>query len=454
MRALYESSQFLLARWVLPVSGPAQENACLAIHESEIVEVISKEEFVALPERISAGKTRNYGEAIICPGLLNLHTHLDYSALKHLDNYSNFFSWIKTLIGNSWQWDSQKWFESALGGATEILSSGTSMVLDSSVSGAAAKAVAHSGLRGIVGLELFGIVEEEADEVFAGWLARYQKFIDEADLPVKNALATGRLKLTIAPHTPYSVCPALIAKSLDWSREHNLPLLIHVSESEAECRWIASHDDDLDKFLVSAFRRDLPALEWRGHGLSPVKHLDKHNLLHSNVVAAHLVQVDESDIECLAKHRVAAVHCPRSNSRLRNGIAPLQKLIKAGLKIGLGTDSAASTDDLDVLAEARFAWDLHRAIDKDFSETAEKALYYLTLGAAEALQINDNIGSLEPGKKADFAVFSTGHLAETARQRPYECLIYGGAKLNSLTVDGNELLKDGLISNSHELARV
>jgi 5-methylthioadenosine/S-adenosylhomocysteine deaminase len=230
--------------------------------------------------------------------------------------------------------------------------------------------------------------------------------------------------------------------------------LIHVSESEAECRWIASDDADLDKFLVAAFRRELPALEWRGHGLSPVKHLERHNLLRSNVVAAHLAQVDESDIECLAKHQVSAVHCPRSNSRLRNGVAPLQKLIKAGLKLGLGTDSAASTDDLDLLAEARFAWDLHRAIDKDFSETAEKALYYLTLGAAEALHMNDNIGSLEPGKKADFAVFDTGHLAEIARQRPYECLIYGGAKLKSLTVDGIELLKDGCPSKNSDLTAV
>jgi 5-methylthioadenosine/S-adenosylhomocysteine deaminase len=231
-------------------------------------------------------------------------------------------------------------------------------------------------------------------------------------------------------------------------------MFIHVAESVAECRWIASSDADLDRFLQAALSREVPVLSWRGHELSPVMHLEKHGLLAPHVLAAHLVQINEADIEALASHQVSAVHCPRSNSRLRNGVAPLAKLINAGIRLGFGTDSAASTDDLNILAEARFAWDLHRAVDKSFSEKAEKAFYYLTLGGARALNMQDLVGSLESGKKADFAIFSLAHLPEIARQSPYECLIFGGAELKALVVNGKELLKDGHIIHDTEIANL
>ena len=445
MSSLLDSSQFWLARWVLPVSSPPVENACLVVDENKVVAVISRKEYDSLPEKVRVSRSRDLGEAIILPGLINLHTHLDYSALKHLDNYAPFFQWIPQLIKNSWQWDSGKWFQSALTGAYEILESGTSTVADASYSGAAARAVAASGLRGIVGLELFGLIEEEADKIFSEWLKKYERFLAESEPEVKKAISDGRLKITIAPHTPYTVCPALIRKALDWSKERHLPMFIHLAESVSEKRWLADEDKDLDKFLIT-FSKGSADFPWRKQGLSPVRHMEKYNLLDSHVVAAHLVQINESDIEALASHQVSAVHCPRSNSRLRNGVAPLPGLIKSGVRLGFGTDSAASVDDLNVLTEAQFAWNLHRAVNTEFSEKAEKAVYYLTLGAAGALNMQDSIGSFEAGKKCDFAVFSLDDLPEIARQKPYECLIYGGAKPKDLVIDGKHLLQNGYIA--------
>lgn len=440
---LKQASRVLLSRWILPIDEAPRENACLALDGEKILGVYAQQEFEALPEAKRKEIGHDFGEAIICPGLLNLHTHLDYSGLKHFDNYSPFFIWIRGLIGRSWQWSKEEWLESALQGADEIMLSGTSTVLDASMSGAAARAVAASGLRGVIGLELFGINEERAEQDFADWLKKYEQFCAEAEPALKQAIASGRVKISVAPHTPYSVCPALIRKALAWSAEKKLPMQIHISESEAECQWIASKNDDLDEFLKEAFRSEVPKLAWRGHGLSPVKHLEKHELLAEHIVAAHLVQINEADIETLSRHKVSAVHCPRSNSRLRNGVAPMSKMIEAGVPLAFGTDSAASGDDLDVLAEARFAWDLHRAMDRSFSEKAEKAAYYLTLGAAKVLKMDDTIGSLSAGKRADVSVFSIAHLPEVAKQRPYECLIYGGAKLSKLLVDGVTLVKDG-----------
>ena len=264
MTELSQASQFLQARWILPISEAPQEFAWLVLDEDKIIGILSQEEFSTLPEKLTSGRSRKLGDAIICPGLMNLHTHLDYSALKHFDNYSPFFSWIQGLIGNSWQWSAEQWLESALLGAQEIMQSGTSMVLDASYSGAAARAVARAGFRGIVGLELFGIVESDAEIAFDAWLAKYRKFVDEAEPALKTAISDGRVKVTIAPHTPYSVCPELIRKALNWSNSEGLPMLIHISESEAECRWIAADDAELNQFLAKAFRVEVPMLDWRG----------------------------------------------------------------------------------------------------------------------------------------------------------------------------------------------
>lgn len=445
-----DAHRYLLARWILPISDPPVENGCLVISDKRIVGIISREEFEKLPEPARKTQSIDYGQAVIVPGLLNLHTHLDYSALKHFDNYSTFFSWIRKLIGNSWQWSQEQWLHSALMGAREVISSATSTLADSSPSGASARAIAKSGLRGIVGLELFGIDESKSDEIFELWLHKYHSFMDDAqkDVALKQALDDGRLQITIAPHTPYSVCPALIRRSLQWCHEKNLPMFIHIAESEAECQWIASGQTQLDDFLKEAFRADLPPTPWRGHGLSPVRHMDKYGLLDESVLAAHVVQMNDDDIELLARHKVSAAHCPRSNSRLRNGIAPFSKMIAAGIEFGLGTDSAASTDDLNVLSEARFAWDLHRAADKEFNETAEKALYYLTLGGARALKLDSKIGTLSAGKCADISVFSLENLPELAQSNPFECLIYGGAEPKDLVVNGVWLMRDGYIADT------
>ncbi|MBX9570017.1 MAG: amidohydrolase family protein [Candidatus Obscuribacterales bacterium] len=448
-----DAHRYLLARWILPISDAPVENGCLVISDKRIVGIISRADYEKLPGPAKRQNSIEYGEAAIVPGLVNLHTHLDYSALKHFDNYSNFFLWIRKLIGNSWQWSQEQWLDSALVGAREVISSATSTLADSSPSGASARAIALSGLRGVVGLELFGIDEEQEEKTFEIWLQKYQGFMDSAskEPSLKKALEDDRLQITIAPHTPYSVCPSLIRRSLAWCKEKGLPLFIHIAESEAECRWIASGEPQLDDFLKEAFRGELPSTPWRGHGLSPVQHMEKFGLLDHQVLAAHVVQMDDDDIELLARHKVSAAHCPRSNSRLRNGIAPLMKMITAGIELGFGTDSAASTDDLNVLSEARFAWDLHRAANKEFSESAERALYYLTLGAARALKVDTKTGSLSEGKYADFSVFSLADLPEIAQANPFECLVYGGAQAKDLVVNGVWLMRDGYIADTPKI---
>lgn len=424
--------RYLRAQWIAPVSAPVLEDGCLIIEGDRIVDVV--------PAGDCAGQQiENFHDSIITPGFFNLHTHLDYSNLRYFDTDSPFFIWIDKLISLSWQWDSSQWRESAMAGAKELLASGTTFAVDSSYSGAAAYALAQSGVRGIVGLELFGVVEEKAEAAWQMWLAKHQKFLDDADPVLKAAIDSKQITITVAPHTPYTVCPALLEKATDWAVARNVTVLLHVAESDMECQWIASRFAPLDNFLSKATGEELATvaeLDWRGQGRTPVEHLVHHKLLRPQTLAAHTVKLTDRDIELLAASGAGTAHCPRSNSRLRNGIAPFAKLRAAGVNVGLGTDSAASTDDLDILSEARFGWNLHRAVDPEFNLRAEDALYHLTLGGARAAGVEANLGSLSPGKYADFCVFSLRDLPAVARTQPHESLIYGGIEPDIVFIGG------------------
>lgn len=436
MTANVTSRRYVRARWVLPVDSAPVEDGCIVLEGDRIAGVMPA-------AQCSGASFIDFGNSVITPGFFNLHTHLDYSALRHFDTQSPFFIWIDKLISLSWQWDPSQWRQSARHGAREVVLSGTTFVVDSSYSGAAAYGLASTGIRGIVGLELFGVVEAKADASWQLWLDKYRKFMNDADDQLKGAIADGRIKITVAPHTPYTVCPALIGKASEWARSHNLSVPIHVAESDMECQWIASSFQPLDNFLAKATGENLEtvaALDWRGHGRTPVEHLAHYGLLNCDILAAHTVKLSDRDIELLSQAGVGTAHCPRSNSRLRNGIAPFSKLTAKGINVGFGTDSAASTDDLDILAEARFAWNLHRAVDPSFGGGAEEALYHLTLGGARAAGVSNDLGSLTEGKLADFCVFSLEFLPALAQSRPHESLLYGNVAPTHVYVGGSAVV--------------
>jgi len=441
----------LTASWVLPISERPLSEAVLVVEDGSIKALLSRDDW----HRRFPGETLiDYGQAIITPGLINLHTHLDYSALRLFDTESGLFKWIPGLAGRAAAWNEDEWRQSALLGAEEIALSGTTLIADSSYSGAAVWAAAASGLRAVVALELFGVDEDSAGQRWDSWLSRVLSLQQSADEPVAQALRSGRVKLTVSPHAPYTVSPRLWRLAADWAKASGLPVLTHLCESAQEVRWIAGADEEIDAFLkvMVPGGASLPKPAWKGHGLTPVALLDSQNLLDKRTVAAHAVHVEADDITTLVKTGVAVAHCPRSNSRLRNGIAPFDLLIKSGVRVGFGTDSAASADDLDVLSEARFACNVARANDRSFARTSEEVLEMLTLRAAEILGLADEVGSLEPGKRADIAVFALKGRAACAADRPTDLLLYGEARLRELFVDGEQIVKDGDLKRKPLLA--
>ncbi|MGD9680976.1 MAG: amidohydrolase family protein [Candidatus Obscuribacterales bacterium] len=397
----------LESAWVLPMEGPPLSRARITVSGSRI-------------ESLTGGSSPNPPLTLVIPGLINLHSHLDYSALTNLnpdsDSDSALLPWIERLVQASRQFSRDDFRASALEGASRAALSGTTFIADSSYSGASAHALARTGLKGIVGLELFGLDESHAEKTFSAWQDRLDTLESDPDSDLEEALGEGRVSLTVSPHAPYTVSPALWRLADRWAEKRNMPVLAHLSESQEECDWLAGACEELDLFLMSVLPGDekekenlLASIAWKGKGLSPVEHLAEHGLINHRLLAAHLTRASRKDIDTLALNGAAAAHCPRSNLRLGNGRAPLQAMREAGLKVGLGTDSLASCDSLSLLDEARFALRLHGQAG------TSGVLSYLelaTIEAARALAIDAETGSLVPGKAADLCVIDLpGNLA-------------------------------------------
>ncbi len=470
MLEIKPDSQLLTARWVLPVVGNAIQDGAVIFGNGAIEAVCPQSTLADLlgPETLLklSYRRKDYGNAVIMPGFINLHTHLDYSLLPGLDGQCGQFAWMKDLVGRASYWSADQWFQSARYGAEQAALSGTTCVVDSSFTGNSAKALAEVGLRGIVGLELFGSNEELAEPIWSQWRQRLQTFVDGANGAARSSLAQNLIQLTVAPHSPYLVSPRLWQRATEWANSEKLPLMAHVAESAQECQWIESGNEEVDdylRFITRLFAEGATSLKsyqylrserdrsWRGLGLSPVGHLHKHRLLNEKLLAVHAVHVNDEDIALLARNHVSIVHCPRSNSYLGNGLLPLAKMRAAELAVGFGTDSLASCDDLDVWQEFRYARAMHRAELPDFHFSDAEGIFSVTLGAAQMIGLDQQIGSLQAGKRADIAVFQN---EERELLEPLTIFFHGRSRLCDLFVDGKCVVEGrSLVGGSQELER-
>jgi len=443
------SSRLLTADWILPVSRPPIQDGAVLI--SDHIDWVGK--LSDLPEDVRQAlgqRTNSYGHALITPGLINLHTHLDYSHLHGVDCDSALFAWMRNLLKNSSGWTAEDFARSALYGAKKAAEAGTTFIVDSSFTGNSAQALAQIGLRAIVGLELFGSSEVHADSIWQQWLIKYEK-LNNSNKARQRQLIT----LTVAPHAPYTVAPALWRQAKNWCANNNLKLTAHIAESRQEHEWIKEGNSELDQYLAFVrslyaagsqslkdydYLKDFRDTSWRAKGGSPVTHLADSELLDRNTLAVHLVHASSEDLSILQKAGATVAHCPRSNSRLRNGRARIENFVSTGLPFAFGTDSLASVDDLDLRAEIRAALLIHRAASPDFQFSDDDALEACTLTAARILDRQDEVGSLEAEKKADIGIFSL----QRPTTNPVSALFHESAGVAAVFVDGVQIVRDGV----------
>jgi 5-methylthioadenosine/S-adenosylhomocysteine deaminase len=352
--------------------GRVVEDGAVAVRGDAILAVGPRAELEA---RFRAARRVDARGRIVLPGLINAHTHAPMTLLRGLADDLALQEWLEKHIfpaeARNVTPDFVEWgtrlalLEMLRGGVTTF----ADMYYFEEV---IARVAREAGMRGVVGETILDFPAPSYKTTAEG-LARTEKFIQEwrADPLVRPA---------VAPHSIYTESEQTLRDSFALARRYGVPILIHLAETKREAEESRAR-----------------------HGLSPVAYLDRLGLLGPDVLAAHCIWLDARDIELLAKHGVGCVHNPSSNMKLASGTAPVLEMLAAGVRLGLGTDGpAGSNNDLNLMEEMDLAAKLQKVTRMDpRALTARQALELATLGGAKALHRENDLGSLEPGKQAD-----------------------------------------------------
>jgi 5-methylthioadenosine/S-adenosylhomocysteine deaminase len=386
------------ADWVLPVDGPPIAGGLVRYDDGAIVEV-------------TEGRAeRHFADAAIVPGFVNAHSHLEYAVYAGFGDGQAFGPWIKTHVERKSRLDADAMVAVARSGVLESLRAGITTTADYSFAGAAATAASELGLRATVYLEVFADDPADARRQFEEKRER----IEETEL----------VRIGISPHAPYTC-------SLDtyrWCLSLGIPVGTHLAESANENEWLEHGSGPLlgiPILVPPTGKRAVATLE-------PV--------LGPDLLCAHCVEVNEDEVALLAERNVPVAHCPRSNALLGCGIAPLAELREAGVRVGLGTDSPASTPSFDVFEEMRTAIYAARARAKrPEALLAADALRLATHDAARALRMDSLVGTLAAGKRADLAVVSLAGSPYHPVEDPAAAVVFGGSpeRVLETIVDGH-----------------
>jgi len=370
-----------------------------------------------LGEKIEASEVLDASGCLIMPGLINLHTHAAMTCFRGLADDLPLQQWLHEHIfpAEASHLTEETVYWATLLATAEMIKSGTTTVCDGYFyEDGAARAMASSGIRGIVGQ---GVVDFPAPGV------------PDPRINVKAAEAfvlrwqnkSPRLIPSIFCHSVYTCSPETLVAAKAVCSEHKILFQIHLAENQVE--------------LEETQQR---------YGKRPVEHLLSLGLLDADTLCHHAVRVNENEIGLLAQSAVGISHNPESNMKLASGVAPLPKMLAAGVKVGLGTDGCASNNDLDLLQEMDKAAKLHKVHQGDPSmSSAVQIVQMATKGGAAALGVADILGSLVPGKKADLITIDLNQPHLTPMYEPCSHLVYAarGADVRDVIVDGRMVMR-------------
>ena len=416
------------ANWILPVTGPAIQNGTIVVEGDKIAWVGPR---AHAPAAQPAGD-EELGDVILVPGLVNTHTHLDLTVMRGFLEELGFFHWIRTLTAARAELKYDDLLASAKLGILEGFRNGVTTFADTAPSPAGLDAMRALGARGIAYREVFGPDPRQ-------WSAS----LDELRRAVRamKTYETPMVRIGVSPHAPYSVSDELFAAVAAFAEENHLPVATHVAESEDESDLIENAEGAFAAFLHGR------KIDVKPRGRSPIDMLHKNGILAQRALLIHCVRADAEDVKLIASHGCGVAHCPVSNAKLGHGVAPLTALLDQGVHVGLGSDSMASNNRMDLLAEARIAILAQRGMaHRDDLLTARDAIELATIGGARALGLGASIGSLEAGKQADFAAFRLP-VEHGPLYDPYDALVWSGSGATAarVVIAGQERVRDGAV---------
>jgi len=410
----------LLPQWVVPVepAGTLADHA-VVVQDGRILDVLPAD---AAQTRYAAAQTLALPGHALIPGLVNLHGHAAMSLFRGFADDLPLMTWLNQRI-----WPAEKSLASesfvrdgTLLAAAEMLSGGITTCNDMYFfPQAAGEAFLQAGMRatlGMIVLEFPSAYASDADDYLAKGLALRDALKEE---PL--------LTFAFAPHAPYTISDATFGRINTLTEQLGLPIHTHIHETADEIR------DSLKQY-----------------GVRPLERLARLGLLGPNFIGVHAVHVNEAEIELLAEHGCHVAHCSSSNLKLASGLAPVVELLRAGVNVGLGTDGAASNNRLDLFSEMRMTALLAKGVSGDAAALpAATVLKMATLDAARALNLDDRIGSIAPGKRADLVAVDLRGLVCQPVFDPVSHLVYvaGREHVTHVWVDGKLKLNDRRLVN-------
>ncbi|HZS61051.1 MAG TPA: amidohydrolase family protein [Gemmatimonadaceae bacterium] len=414
------------ARWVVPIHTAPIENGTVVVEGRKIAWVGPRR------EAPKGDRDVDLGDAVLLPGLVNAHTHLELTAMRGFLEGLDFVQWIRTLTAaRAAVLDEAQMLDSARLGIAEGLQAGITTYADTCSSGVAIQAMRDLGVRGIMYQEVFGPAPEQRDAAMAGLAAAIDRL---------RPLESDLVRLGVSPHAPYTVSDDLMIDASAYAVRHRMPVAIHLAESREEIAFLREGEGPFAQALRA---RGIDVVR-RSH--SPVHWLVEMGVMMAHPLLIHCVQVDADDISFIGEWSCPVAHCPASNAKLGHGIAPIREMLGKDVVVGLGSDSVASNNAMDLLAEARQAvLTQNAAMGRPDALGARQVLRLATMGGAQALGLAGQIGSLEAGKDADLAAFPLDSLRAMPVFDPEIALVFAlpGTAARLVTVAGRERVRDG-----------
>jgi 5-methylthioadenosine/S-adenosylhomocysteine deaminase len=419
----------LTARYVLPIAAPHIEDGAVLVEGDRITEI---GDFARLRELHPDEEVIDFGLAALMPGFVDLHTHLEYTAMRGLVDDLPYSKWKYQLLQKEKLLTSQDWDDSALLGAVEGLQSGITTIADITRTGSSGHAANAGGMRAFIYREVATMDKHQVDAVMSEAASDIEAWRSTTD--------PERLTIGIAPHAPYSCHPELFRRVADYAQD-GTAVTLHLAGSREEYQFVKYGSSMLATDVRDEFDSDAPV--WLPTGVSPVRYVLQWGLFDvPNIMAVHATQVDDADIDILASHDVSVAHCPRCNAKLGMGVAPVEKFVEAGLRVGIGTDSPAAANSMDMFEEMRIGLLVQRAVmAEEHFIPARQFVKMATMGGARALGIDDQVGSLEPGKLADIIAVDLSKSHQIPTHYPYGTLVHTANQENVLwTMVGGKVM--------------
>lgn len=391
------------------------EDGAVAIKGDKIVAVGKRSEIV---RKYRAKQTINAAGKAVVPGLINTHTHVPMALFRGIADDMDLQEWLTKFIFPAEAKNVNEAFVRAGTrlGLAEMIKGGTTTYCDMYYfEDAIADETKRAGMRGVLGETILDFPAPD-NKTWEDGISYTERFISKWQ---NDPLIVP----AIAPHAPYTVSQEHLLQARDVANKLNAPLVIHLAEANTETEFI----------------------QQKHQGQRPIEFVEKIGFFTNKTIAAHVIQANDAELDLLKKHNVGIAHNPQSNMKLAAGTAPVPSMLRKNLNVGLGTDGAASNNDLSMWEEMDTAAKLHKLTSGDPKMlSAEQAFAMATIGGARALHVGDITGSIEAGKRADIAIVDLDSLHQTPMFNIYSHLVYAtkADDVRSVIINGRVVMLD------------